>query len=298
MHFLTIQPLTRVAQNWKLARNAALLALTAATGCATTGLDEPQTVFAEDFDNKAGSEFQDQLLEKEQVHLAPGQGVDGSNAVRVSYVGSRVGSERVVFWYPLTSPLRASTLRFRVKFEEDFQWTIGGKLHGVGPKRPITGGRKRKPKGWSSRIMFREDGQALSYIYDQDSSKKYGTNTFSCGPVFRKDTWHTVELTTFLNDPGYANGWAAIKVDGVLKVVDPRVEYRRYGDDDTLIQKFLFSTFHGGGSSDWAPKTVSGEYATVHALFDDFEIEAFDGSVDPNQFVSCEARERLEIATR
>jgi hypothetical protein len=39
-------------------------------------------------------------------------------------------------------------------FDQDWQWVLGGKLHGLGPEQPITGGNERLPTGWSARVTF------------------------------------------------------------------------------------------------------------------------------------------------
>lgn len=277
-------PVWRILSSLRGMSAFALFAVTACSGLAT---DRDNRVFAEDFDDRDASAFQEALLVDPNVDLVRGLGFAGSNAIRVTYVGSRVGSERVVMRHPLEAPLEAATLHFKVKFEEDFQWVLGGKLHGVGPAYPVTGGQRRKSNGWSSRIMFSQEGTALSYIYDQNQALKWGAQHYSCAPVFKKDQWHSVALTTVLNEPGKSNGWTSVKVDGELKIVARNVDFRRVGGEDTLIQKFLFSTFHGGGSGDWAPKTPSGEYATVHALFDDIEVTRFDASWPPMLAPRC-----------
>jgi hypothetical protein len=39
-----------------------------------------------------------------------------------------------------------------------------------------------------------------------------------------------------------------------------------------LNYQFIFETFHGGSSERWAPTNPDGSFATVHALFDNFEV--------------------------
>lgn len=42
---------------------------------------------------------------------------------------------------PLATRETAATLVFDVRFDHDFQWMLEGKLHGLGPAKPVTGGR-------------------------------------------------------------------------------------------------------------------------------------------------------------
>jgi hypothetical protein len=174
--------------------------------------------------------------------------------------------------YPIGSKVNKATLSFDVCFDKEFQWTHGGKLHGLGPKKPITGGKQRKPDGWSARITFKEGGRCATYLYDQDKKKKYGTGHTSSTPVFAAGKWHHVVLQVTLNDPDQSNGCARILIDNREALRSERIEFRGKGGDDTLIQQFLFSTFHGGSSSKWTPVDKKGQPTTVYAYFDNFVV--------------------------
>lgn len=91
------------------------------------------------FDRDMGTELVKQLLSHRHISLAKGGGPDGTDAIRVAYVGSEQGSERVIVRVPLGFATEVATLSFDVRFDRDFQWVKGGKLHGLGPKRPVTG---------------------------------------------------------------------------------------------------------------------------------------------------------------
>jgi len=225
----------------------------------------------EDFSDP-DSDLARQLLAHPKIALSEGGGVDGSNGIRVAYVGGDMGSERVVVRYPLPEKVTFARLSFDVFFEEDWQWVRAGKLHGVGPLQPVTGGRTKHPEGWSSRMMWRKDGGVVNYLYDQDETHKYGKGDRSDTSVLEKGKWHRIDFETTLNDPGEANGQARLYVDGQLVCEDDAVEFRGTGGEGTLIQQFLFSTFHGGNDPTWAPKDENGDYTTVHARFDNFEV--------------------------
>lgn len=212
------------------------------------------------------------LLEHPRIQLAETGGVDGTPAIRAAYVGYEQGSERVVVHYSLPRKVSKATLTFDVLFEEDFQWVRGGKLHGLGPEKPVTGGRTRRPDGWSARSMFNAEGRISSYLYDQDKQKKWGYGSKSKNPVFTINQWHRVEIQVILNDPGEKNGQAIVRIDGKEVLQTRQVEYRGNVGEPALIERFLFSTFHGGNTPDWAPKNEQGEPITVHARFDNFEV--------------------------
>lgn len=111
-------------------------------------------IFEETFDGDVSEGFAMRMLQHRHVSLVESGGPDGSNAIRVAYVGYDLGSERVVLHYPLNTSLQQATLVFDVMFEDGFQWTMGGKLHGLGPAKPRTGRDTPREDGRSARIMF------------------------------------------------------------------------------------------------------------------------------------------------
>ncbi len=225
-----------------------------------------------DFDHETTSSLTRALLAHKHITLAEGAGPDGSNAIRVAYVGYEMGSERVGVRHPLGAIVNQATLSFDVRFDEEFQWTLGGKLHGLGPKNPITGGRERQPDGWSARIMFNQDGHCSTYLYDQDKEKVYGIGRRSAKPVFEPGRWHHVAIQVGLNSPGEADGFSRILIDGEEVVHSDKVMFRGVGGSETQIQALLFSTFHGGNSPRWTPVDAQGNPTTVYALYDNFEV--------------------------
>jgi hypothetical protein len=229
-------------------------------------------LFSEDFDASIQSGFLEQALKHEAISLAENAGPDGSNAIRVAYVGFERGSKRVVSKYPLTTPVKQATLSYDVCFEQDFRFVLSGKLHGLGPRVPVTGGRPRSPEKWSARVNFKKDGHCATYLYDQTLDKTYGIGETSANPVFKKGEWHRVALELTLNDPGKSNGSARILIDGRQAVLSEGICFRGIGGQDTDIQLFLFSTFHGGSSPKYTPVDEEGKPTTVHALFDNFRV--------------------------
>lgn len=236
----------------------------------TVADEDAGTLLREDFSRDSRGGLAARLLSHKNVHLAEGAGPDGSDAIRVDYVGDSRGSQRVVMGYPLSEVVERAKLSFDVRFDEDFQWVRGGKLHGLGPERPVTGGKPRRPDGWSARIMFGKDGNCRTYLYDQDKSRKYGIGDGSRARVFKAGKWHHVDLEVVLNDPGKSNGSATILVDGREIKTTRGVEFR--GAEGIGIRQFLFSTFHGGHSPEWAPKKDDGSFTTVHAFYDNIVV--------------------------
>jgi hypothetical protein len=234
----------------------------------------PSAVLFDDLENVRGP-VGSALSGDRHVTLAPGQGVGGGQALRVAYIGGTMGSERVVRTIPLPERGREYTLNYDVKFESDFQFVQGGKMHGLGPEHMISGGDVIEPNGWSARVMWRKDGRPVTYTYHQDQGQKYGTDGPTLKPVtFQPGRWHAVSLHVRVNDPVTSrNGFVRMYLDGVLVSREEPVRLRASEPDKSLISRLLFSTFHGGNDPSWAPRTADGGYGTVHALFDNFAVE-------------------------
>jgi len=243
-----------------------LLALT------TTALQSAQPVFWIDFDDPDSPHAQ-RLDGMPTLEIVPGVGVDGSHGLRAAYEPFEQGTRRMVSKMPIP-PALEYTLCYDVQFEEDFQFT-GGKLHGLGPRRTVTGGQNLNPAGWSARANFTRRESTTSYNYHQDQPGKYGASATVHDREFRfeRGKYHAVSLHVRLNEnPEEATGFSRVYVDGNLIASLEDVRYRGTDDADSLIQLFLFSTFHGGSTERWTPKDEDGNWVTVHALFDNFAV--------------------------
>jgi hypothetical protein len=225
-----------------------------------------QRIFHEDFESVPFG------IQHPLVEAAPGEGVDGSTALLVTYEGFERGSRRVVHSIPLGEQNPECTLVYNVKFDEGFDFARGGKLHGLGPASPVTGGKDVHPEGWSARVMFGENGEARTYLYNQNQKGKYGQGKVGQTFRFEPGRYHTVALHVKINNSEGADGFAHIYVDGKLVVAHDDVRFRGVDGDDTEISQLLFSTFHGGSSPDWAPKDEEGNYRTIYAWFDNISV--------------------------
>ena len=250
-----------------------LLSRFCAVSSASDEAEVCKPICATGFESPDEQGLYERLKRDKLVEVVDDQGVDGSKALKVTYRGNKVGSERVVNTFKLAKPMDEATLVFDVKFDKDFQFVRGGKLHGLGPDNRITGGNKVKPDGWSARAMWGKKN-LNTYVYCQDKEKKYGQ-----GPdhrvdfQFKTDRYYSVSIHVKINDPvKKANGSVKIFVNGECVAEDHDIQFRAEAGDHTRITHLLFSTFHGGDSPRWAPKDDDGRYTDVYAYFDNFAV--------------------------
>jgi len=170
-------------------------------------------------------------------------------------------------------------LRYYLKFDKGFEFVKGGKLPGLVGGAANTGGRKPTGlDGWSARIMWRQDGKIVQYLYHPDQLTQYGDDipwNIRGQPHFIPGRWHCVETYVQLNTPGIHNGMLRSWLDGELACEKTNIRYRDIAS--IKIDSFYFSTFHGGDDPSWAPSK------DVYCLFDSFVIAK--NYVGPDVFV-------------
>ena len=140
---------------------------------------------------------------------------------------------------------------YRVRFVGDFDFVKGGKLPGFGGGENNTGGEKPNgTDGWSARGMWRTDGRAVQYVYHPDQPSNFGED-LEWGLNFPRNQWVTVETRVRMNTPGQRNGIVESWLNGRKVLSQSNLRFR---DTDSFeIDSFLFHTFFGGSSNDWAP---------------------------------------------
>ena len=228
-------------------------------------------VISDDFE-RPGGELVRALADHKRLELAKAMGVDGSRALEATYQGNSRGSERIVKDVRLKRPGKEFTLCFDVKFADDFDFARGGKLLGLGPEKPVAGGDPIRPDGWSARLMWKRDGEIISYIYHQDQKGRYGDSKKAKSRVGR-GKYHAMTLQVTVNSGAEeADGRVAIYIDGETQVEHRALRLRGVDGKEALIAKFMFSTFHGGSSPDWAPRDEKGDYSVEKAWFDNIEV--------------------------
>lgn len=203
-----------------------------------------------------------------------GIGGGDNQCLRVAYVPTSEGSERSIWHLPIPASAHYM-LTYQVFFEPGFEFVQGGKLPGLGPVTPTTGCEPKASDGWSARLMWRAEGEAMNYFYGQDRQNPCGDGDVSGRSVFEQGRWHSVEIIVSLNSTWQEyDGFMVAKVDDVVVADDRGIRFRGTTGNDTLISHFMFSTFFGGSDARWSPSK------TVYARFDNFEVRILDEQDD------------------
>lgn len=156
-------------------------------------------------------------------------------------------------------------LEYNMKFEEGFDFALGGKLPGLtsGGEKYTGGVHPDNGEGWSARYMWIADGEIIVYFYHMDMEHKWG-DTVKLNVFFKPGQWYHIKQRIKLNDIDKFNGIMEVWVDEKKALYNDDVRYRLAPLGE--IDSFYFSTFHGGNTEDWAPKKDS------YIYFDNFKV--------------------------
>ncbi|KAI8359831.1 hypothetical protein BD560DRAFT_405388 [Blakeslea trispora] len=213
----------------------------------------------------------------EDVSFVPDPVTNNATALRVKYsagsyapVGSRTSTGTVggveFFSVPEHGKMyNTALLSYDLAFDSNFDWVKGGKLPGIfggSPSEGCSGGEKATGSNcFSIRLMWRAKGagEAYAYIPTPDSlcnskqvicNNDYGTS-FSRGVIqFSTKKWTRLEIYVKLNSGSNSNGILQVWQDGSLMINQQHIQFR--SNDAIAISSIMFSTFFGGGSSDYA----------------------------------------------
>lgn len=192
----------------------------------------------------------------DRVEVMAADGTSEGQFVRVHYPEGGVGPGEggAQFRVDLPASFERLFVAYRVRFASGFDFVRGGKLPGlIGGEGNTGGNRPDGTDGWSARMMWRTDGDAVQYVYHPDQPGTYGEDfAWDLGGQRRfDDAWHVVEHEIVMNTPGENDGAVRGWWDGELALDRGGVRFR---DVDTFaIDGFYFSTFFGGSDSSWAP---------------------------------------------
>lgn len=167
------------------------------------------------------------------------------------------------------------TLEYEVMFDLSFDWNRGGKLPGLwGGSRDCSGGRI-KDTCFSTRLMWRPngDGEVYAYVthsqdpsFDQWCSRYDNSHTepyrhIHCTPTtgieigrgafrFVTHKWHKIRQEVHLNAHAGSKGEIILWVDDHAEIHVTDIIMRP--DTGFGFDGLFFSTFYGGGDQSWA----------------------------------------------
>ena len=141
------------------------------------------------------------------------------------------------------------SLEYRVKFDKNFKWIMGGKLPGLAGGSAPSGGSwdGSDGKGFSTRYMWREKGAAELYVYYRDQTKEYG-DSWLLGESFVVDRWYTLKQRVTVNSGSNYDGRVEVWIDG-CKVLDRGG--LRLMTQGNIVDKLRFDSFMGGCGDEW-----------------------------------------------
>lgn len=251
---------------------------------------------------EAGTPYTKSVWESEGFTIGWHSGMDVRTAVddTVSYSGRK----SLRFLYPKgcygnSNTGAQATLKFQpqdeaymsywIRFSEDFSFGTtqeGGKLPGLSSGADCSGMKKSDgTNGFTARFMWREGGILTLLLYEMDMVTVGGDDYVLKHPngmniYVEKGKWMHIAQRVKINTDGntkdgevevWVNGNRALFLDGL-----------RFTSNGDKVDKLYISTFHGGGSTDWAPTHDS------YIWFDDirigtaYEDVAFQNCSKPN----------------
>ncbi|KAF7315650.1 hypothetical protein MIND_00080500 [Mycena indigotica] len=209
---------------------------------------------------------------------APGSATNSSGPVlqitypEGSFSGDTGGAQFYNLWNSSGSAgFQSMLLSYEVAFDKGFNWVKGGKLPGLrggSPNGCSGGNRSDGSRCFSSRIMWRLNGQGEGYTYTptpnnicSDSkvscnSDDFGTSLARGSFTFSSGQWNHVTMLVQMNNPvDIANGNIQVYFNNVLAFAQSNMQIRT--TTNLTINGLYFSTFFGGADDSWAtPETT------------------------------------------
>jgi hypothetical protein len=142
------------------------------------------------------------------------------------------------------------TLEYEIRFDAGFPWSKGGKIPGLSGGVGYTGGAPAwAGDGFSVRMMWREDGRIIPYVYHFNQPDEFGDTFGATVGYFTNTDTHLVKYYVKLNTIGENyDGILRIYIDNVLSFEKTDICFRT---DDSQIDTCHIAIFAGGSTADW-----------------------------------------------
>ncbi len=267
-----------------LAVSTALVATAGAGVASAAPAPAPQVMVSANFDNLPNGRISPQNFMKTlggtnksttpyddtSIVEVPGKG----KVIRTTFVKGTMkskpsGNNGSSLFLPLNKVVNQACMSYDIRFDGNFDWSLGGKLPGlegvapgVSPGYP-TGGNSPGDKGWSARLMWLTPksygwagpvNEVVSYMYNPKQKAKYGENV-RWHKRFGANKWHTVKQCFTMNTVGKADGKLHAWFDGVQVLANNAYTFRKR--TNVGISHILWHNFRGGNTSKWAGSRTS-----------------------------------------
>jgi hypothetical protein len=148
-------------------------------------------------------------------------------------------------------PGKEYILEYKIRFDGNFPFTRGGKIPGLAGGNAPTGCVDVTAKGFSARMMWREGGSLIGYLYDQDQNSNCGNN-IGTSFNFKAGQWHSIKERVKVNTGNNRDGILQVWADDRMVIDRSNVRYMNDGAANN-VNVILFHSFFGGSTQDWAP---------------------------------------------
>jgi hypothetical protein len=197
--------------------------------------------------------------------------VSGKQSLRITYTKGGSGPQETGAQVSLVLPGRDQYyMSYWLRFSNHFSFRSGGKLPGLAAGKLCSGGETCDgTNGFTARFMWETNGKAILYLYHMDKPGKWGDGSpliFPSGErvTFEKGKWyHVMERVKINSSANNYDGEVEVWINGQPVLLRKGVRFTSNGEK---VDRFYFSTFHGGSGPDWAP------IETCHTWFDDIII--------------------------
>jgi hypothetical protein len=148
-------------------------------------------------------------------------------------------------------PGKEYILEYKIRFDGNFPFTRGGKIPGLAGGNAPTGCVDVTAKGFSARMMWREGGSLIGYLYDQDQNTDCGNN-IGTSFDFKAGQWHSIKERVKVNTGNNRDGILQVWADDGMVINRSNVRYMNDGAANN-VNVILFHSFFGGSTQAWAP---------------------------------------------
>lgn len=188
--------------------------------------------------------------------------VSGKKSLRITYPKGCIGPGENGAQVPLVLPGRDQYyMSYWLRFSDNFSYALGGKLPGLAAGALCSGGEICDgSNGFSARFMWREEGKVVLYLYHMDKPGKWGDDhplIFPSGEQvkFEHGKWYQIMERVKINSSGSNyDGEVEVWINGLQVLLRKGIRFTSNGEK---VDRFYFSTFHGGNTPDWAPSETS-----------------------------------------